>query len=193
MKVIYRRVSTKDQKLDRQFPDLPFEDTDVYKVFHDKKSGKNFEREGWKAMLDYIREGDEVFIYSLDRMGRDMLGILKAVDFLIKEKRVTLHLEKENLVLKAGEDVGPMAKMLLQMLGMFAELERNLMLERQREGIEAAQARGVHCGRPAKGKADPEEVLAALAEGKSVRKVAEELGITPSMVQRIKAAHKEHR
>lgn len=189
MKIIYRRVSTREQNLDRQFPDLPFASNEEYKVFHDKKSGKNFEREGWKAMLDYLREGDEVFVYSLDRMGRDMLGILKAVDFLVKEKRVTLHLEKENLVLKAGEDVSPLAKMMLQMLGMFAELERNLILERQREGIEAAQARGVHCGRPAKGKADPETVLAALAEGKSVRKVAEEIGITPSMVQRIKQAH----
>lgn len=192
-KIIYRRVSTCDQNLDRQFSNLPFEDTAEYKVFNDKASGKDFNREGWEAMLKYIREGDEVFIYSLDRMGRDMLGIMKVVDYLIKEKKVTLHLEKEGLTLKAGEDLNPMAKAMLHMLGMFAELERSLIKERQKEGIKAAKAKGVHCGRPAKGlrraEVNEKEVLAALAEGQNVSEVARNFNITRAMVYRIKAAN----
>ncbi|HBI9931164.1 TPA: recombinase family protein [Escherichia coli] len=192
-KIIYRRVSAQDQNLDRQFSNLPFKDTAEYKVFEDKASGKDFNRKGWEAMLKYIREGDEVFIYSLDRMGRDMLGIMKVVDHLIKEKKVTLHLEKEGLTLKAGEDLNPMAKAMLQMLGMFAELERSLIKERQKEGIAAAQAKGVHCGRPAKGlrlaEVDKEAVLAALAEGQNVSEVARKFNITRQMVYRIKDTH----
>ncbi|EHR7341686.1 recombinase family protein [Escherichia coli] len=192
-KIIYRRVSSCDQNFNRQFSNLPFEDTAEYKVFDDKASGKDFNRKGWEDMLAYIREGDEVFIYSLDRMGRDMLGIMKVVDYLIKEKKVTLHLEKEGLTLKAGEDLNPMAKAMLQMLGMFAELERSLIKERQKEGIAAAQAKGVHCGRPAKGlrraEVNEEAVLAALAEGQNVSEVARNFNITRQMVYRIKAAN----
>ncbi|ELM6137725.1 recombinase family protein [Escherichia coli] len=192
-KFVYRRVSTCDQNLDRQLPNLPYDDTKEYLVYSDKKSGKDFEREGWKALVKAACEGDEIYIHSLDRMGRNMLGILKELDYLVKEKKVTLHFEKESLTLKAGEDLNPMANAMVQMLGMFAELERSLIKERQKEGIAAAKARGVHCGRPAKGlrfaEVDKEAVLAALAEGHNVSEVARNFGISRQMVYRIKAAN----
>lgn len=192
-KFVYRRVSTEEQNLDRQLPNLPYDDTKEYLVYSDKKSGKDFEREGWKALVKAAGEGDEIFLHSLDRLGRNMLGILKELDYLVKEKKVTLHFEKESLTLKAGEDLNPMANAMVQMLGMFAELERSLIKERQKEGIAAAKARGVHCGRPAKGlrraEVDEEAVLAALAEGQNVSAVARKFGISRQMVYRIKAAN----
>ncbi|EOJ5376495.1 recombinase family protein [Escherichia coli] len=187
-KIVYRRVSSTGQNLDRQLHDLPFEDTAEYKVFHDKTSGKNFDRPAWKELRSYIRKGDHIYIHSLDRMGRNLLEILQEIDYLVKEVKVNLHLEKEKLDLLGGEDLNPMVKMQLQIMGAVAEMERELINERRREGIAAAKAAGKHCGRPAKGHADPEAVMKALAEGKSIREVAREFGISPSMVYRIKNA-----
>lgn len=188
MKVVYRRVSTTSQNLERQLPDMPFESTEDCKVFHDKWSGKNFERPAWKALRGYIREGDDLYVHELDRMGRNLLEILKEVDELVKVVKVNLHIVKDNIHLVAGEELSPMVALQLQIMGAVAEMERKLIAERRQEGIAAAKAAGKHCGRPAKGHADPKAVLQALAEGKSIREVAKELGISPSMVHRIKTA-----
>lgn len=193
--VIYRRVSTTDQNLDRQLPDMPFESdkTKEIMVFHDKTSGKDFDRPEWKALRRYIREGDDLYIWELDRMGRNLLEILKEVDELVKEVKVNLHIVKDNIHLEGGKELSAMVALQLQIMGAVAEMERKLIAERRQEGIAAAKARGVHCGRPAKGlrlaEVDKEAVLAALEAGKSVRKVAEEFNISKSMVQRIKKDH----
>lgn len=186
--VIYRRVSTTGQNLDRQLPDMPFESAKDCKVFHDKTSGKNFDRPAWKALRDFIREGDDLYIWELDRMGRNLLEILKEVDELVRVDKVNLHIVKDNIHLVAGEEQSAMVTLQLQIMGAVAEMERKLIAERRQEGIAAAKAAGKHCGRPAKGHADKEAVLQALAEGKSIREVAKEFGISPSMVYRIKAA-----
>lgn len=192
-KFIYRRVSSQDQNLDRQLPDLPFESNAEWKVFHDKKSGKNFDREGWKEMLKFVREGDEIYMHSLDRMGRDLLSILKEIDHLVKEVGVTLHFRKECIHLVGGEKLNAMQNCMLNMLAAVAQMERELINERRLEGIAAAKAAGKHCGRPPKGlsraEVNEEAILAALAEGKSVRKVAEEFNVSKSMVHRIKQDH----
>lgn len=192
MKFVYRRVSTTDQNFARQLPDMPFESTKDCLVFHDKTSGKNFDRPMWKELRTHIREGEDLYIHSLDRMGRNLLEILQEVDYLVKEKKVNLHIVKDGINVMGGEDLNPMLKMQLQIMGAVAEMERELIAERRKEGIAAAKAAGRHLGRPAKGlrlvEVDKEAVLAALEEGKSIRKVAEEFNISKSMVQRIKAA-----
>ncbi|MEH4103347.1 recombinase family protein [Escherichia coli] len=188
MKFVYRRVSSTSQKTDRQLPEMPFEDINDYRVYEDKTSGKDFDRPAWKELRTCIRKGDDLYIHSLDRMGRNLLEILQEVDYLVKEKKVNLHIVKDGLHLLAGEELSPMVKMQLQIMGAVAEMERELINERRREGIAAAKAAGKHCGRPAKGHADPEAVMKALAEGKSIREVAREFGISPSMVYRIKNA-----
>lgn len=189
-KIIYRRVSTTDQNFARQLPNMPFENTEEYRVYHDKTSGKNFDRPEWKALRDYIREGDDLYIWDLDRMGRNLLEILQEVKYLVEEKKVNLHIVNKGIDLWGGKELDPMIKMQLQIMGAVAEMERELIKERRQEGIAAAKAAGTHCGRPAKGlrrvQVDEKAVLAALEEGKSIRKVAEEFNISKSMVQRIK-------
>lgn len=189
---IYRRVSSTSQKVDRQLENMPYENTTegsvVYKVFQDKTSGKNFDRKGWQELREQVREGDDLYIHSLDRMGRNLVEIMHEVNYLVKEKKVTLHLVKEGFVLVGGEELNAMVKMMLQIMGAVAEMERELINERRMEGIAAAKAAGKHCGRPAKGRADKEAVLQALAEGKSIREVAKLFGITSSMVYRMKEA-----
>lgn len=193
MKFVYRRVSSYDQNLDRQLQDKPFKDTEDYRVFSDKKSGKNFSREGWKDLVSRLHRGDEIYIHSLDRMGRNLVEILKEIEHLVKEVGVTLHFEKEGIHLVGGEKLNAMQNCMLQMLAVVAEMERNLINERRMEGIAAAKAAGKHCGRPPKGlsraEVNEEAILTALAEGKSVRKVAEEFNISKSMVHRIKKDH----
>ncbi|EPA7305178.1 recombinase family protein [Escherichia coli O9,30:H25] len=192
MKFIYRRVSTTSQKTDRQLENMPKENTNDCRVYEDKTSGKDFDRPEWKALRATIRKGDDLYIHSLDRMGRNLLEILQEVDYLVKEKKVNLHIVKDNIDLVAGEELSPMVALQLQIMGAVAEMERKLIAERRKEGIAAAKAAGKHLGRPAKGlrlvEVDKEAVLAALEEGKSVRKVAEEFNISKSMVQRIKTA-----
>ena len=89
MKVLYARVSTIDQNTDRQTVNSDFE-----KVFIDKMSGKSMERPQLQAMLDYIREGDEVIVHSMDRLARNVKDLLMLVD-QIKSKGASLHFEKE--------------------------------------------------------------------------------------------------
>lgn len=193
MKFVYRRVSTTEQNLDRQLPDMPFKETEDCLVFSDKKSGKDFEREGWKDMCNRLHRGDELYIHSLDRMGRNLLEILKEIAYLVKEKGVSLHIVKDNIHLEVGKEVSAMVELQLNIMGAVAQMERKLIKERQKEGITAAKARGVHCGRPAKGlrrvEVDEKAVLAALAEGQNVSAVARNFNITRAMVYRIKAAH----
>lgn len=189
-KFVYRRVSSTSQKTDRQLKDMPFEDTNDYRVYEDKTSGKDFDRPAWKALRACIRKGDDLYIHSLDRMGRNLLEILQEVDYLVKEVKVNLHIVKDGLHLLGGEELSPMVEMQLQIMGAVAEMERKLINERRQEGIAAAKAAGKHCGRPVKGHADKEAVLQALAEGKSIRAVAKQFGISNTMVYRIKEAAK---
>ncbi|MCZ0319076.1 recombinase family protein [Escherichia coli] len=190
MKFVYRRVSTTSQKTDRQLPDMPFEDTDDYRVYEDKTSGKNFDRPAWKALRACIRKGDDLYIHSLDRMGRNLLEILKEIDELVKKVKVNLHIVKDNIHLEGGEELSAMVELQLNIMAAVAQMERKLIAERRQEGIAAAKAAGKHCGRPPLGlrraEVDEKAVLAALAEGNSIRKVAKDFNISKNMVCRIK-------
>jgi DNA invertase Pin-like site-specific DNA recombinase len=135
----YIRVSSVDQSTDRQ---LDGEDLD--KVFTDKASGKDTKRPQLQAALDYIREGDELVVHSMDRLARNLDDLRKLVLDLTK-KGVHVRFVKENLVF-TGED-SPMSNLLLSLLGAVAEFERSMIRERQREGIAIAKKAGVYKGR----------------------------------------------
>jgi DNA invertase Pin-like site-specific DNA recombinase len=174
--IAYIRVSTVDQNTDRQLDGMTFD-----KTFTDKLSGSNANRPQLIAMIDWARAGDVVHVHSIDRLARSMADLLKIVSDL-NAKGVHVKFHKEDMKF-TGED-SPMQKLMLNMMGSFAQFEREVMKERQREGIAKAKEKGVYKGRVKS--VDDTAILALLAEGKSVRAVAAELDINPSTVQRAK-------
>ncbi len=135
----YIRVSTLDQNPDRQL-----EGAQVNKVFTDKASGKDTQRPQLDALLGYIREGDTLVVHSMDRLARNLDDLRRLVQQLTG-RGVRIEFLKESLTF-TGED-SPMANLLLSVMGAFAEFERELIRERQREGIALAKQRGAYRGR----------------------------------------------
>ena len=139
MKVGYVRVSTEEQNTARQ--EIIMEQLGVEKVFIDKMSGKNTDRPQLNAMLDFVREGDAVVVESISRFARSTRDLLNLVNGL-KDKQVDFISQKESIDTKT-----PQGKFMLTVFAAMAELERDQILQRQREGIAAAKAAGKYKGR----------------------------------------------
>ena len=138
MKVAYVRVSTVEQNEARQLEAL--EKYDIEKWFTEKVSGKDTNRPQLQAMLDYVREGDTVYIHDFSRLARSTKDLLELVEQL-QSKGVHLVSNKENL------DTGtPTGKLMLTMIAAINEFERENLLERQREGIALAKEAGKYQG-----------------------------------------------
>lgn len=139
-KIGYARVSSTDQNLDRQLNTL--KERDCEKIFMEKISGKNTNRPELKGMMDYIREGDTVFITSISRIARSTKDFLKIIEEL-QLKGVDLVSSKENI-----DTTTPQGRFMLTVFSALAELEREQIRERQQEGIAIAKQQGKHLGRP---------------------------------------------
>lgn len=167
----YVRVSSFDQNPDRQLEHLR-----VDRVFTDKASGKDTERPQLQELLSYARDGDTIVVHSMDRLARNVDDLRRIVQKETK-RGVRIEFVKEKLVF-TGEDT-PMADLMLTVVGAVAQFERDLIKERQREGIALAKQRGAYRGRR---KALPPEERAKLraraknGERKSV--LAREFGIS---------------
>jgi DNA invertase Pin-like site-specific DNA recombinase len=141
-RVGYLRVSTLAQSTERQL-----EGVELHKVFTDKASGKDANRPALQQALAYCRESDTLYVHSLDRLGRNVDDLRRIVTELTG-KGVTVVFVRNALTFSGAEDA--MAKLMLTMLGAFAEFERSLLRERQAEGIAIAKAKGVYKGRARK-------------------------------------------
>jgi DNA invertase Pin-like site-specific DNA recombinase len=139
MRVGYVRVSTVDQNTVRQLDGIAVE-----RVFTDTASGKDAARPKLDELLTFVRDGDTVTVHSMDRLARNLDDLRRLVRTLTG-KGVRVEFVKENLTFTGEES--PMATLLLSVMGAFAEFERALILERQREGIAAAKQRGAYTGR----------------------------------------------
>lgn len=139
MKVAYCRVSTTEQNLDRQL--VAMDNLGIDKVFSEKVSGKNTERPELKKMIDYVREGDVVYVESYSRLARSSLDLLSLVNQL-HDKGVAVVSLKENL-----DTTTPSGKLILHFIAGIVQFERDCTLERQREGIAIAKAKGKYKGK----------------------------------------------
>ena len=173
MKIGYRRGSSEDQNLDRQ-------DFVCDKMFEEKVSGAKRDRDALTAMIEFAREGDEVIVWSIDRLARDLRDLQDIIQRL-NDKGVSVSFLKEKLVF-SGDAEDAFARLQLQMMGAFAEFERNIIRQRQAEGIARAKERGVYKGR-AKSVSDG-KIVALKAKGYKVTEIAEELGINRITVYR---------
>ena len=138
----YVRVSTSTQSTDRQ--DDAMKALGVDRLFVEKLSGKNANRPELKKMLEYAREGDTVVVSDISRLARSTRDLLGIIDQL-NQKQVGFVSMKESI-----DTTSAQGRFILTLFGALAELERENILSRQKEGIEAAKARGKRLGRPAK-------------------------------------------
>ena len=141
MRVAYIRVSTAEQNEARQIEAM--KPHNIEKFFTEKISGKDADRPELQNMLDYVREGDTVYIHDFSRLARSTKDLLAIVE-LLTAKGVHLVSNKENI-----DTSTPTGKLMLTMIGAIAEFERENLLERQREGIAIAKQRGAYKGRKA--------------------------------------------
>ena len=170
-KIGYIRVSTVDQHIDRQLAGMELD-----RVFTEHASGKNVGgRPALNEMLAFIREGDDVYVHSMDRLARNLRDLLSLVE-QINAKGVTLHFVTENLSFSPNTEANPMATLMLSLLGAVAQFERSLILERQREGIAKAKARGAYKGRKPLDEKLLKRAKELHANGMSLVNVAKELG-----------------
>lgn len=171
----YARVSTTGQSLDAQLNAL--NGCDI--IFQEKESGAKSEREELNRMLEYVREGDTVKITKLCRLARNTSHLLKLVEML-ERKQVSLQ------VLNLGIDTAsPTGRLMVTLIGAIATFERQLLLERQAEGIALAKQKGKYKGRKPTARAKQAQILELLAGGMSKQQAAKELGISLSSVYRV--------
>ena len=177
----YVRVSSIGQNTERQLLDIELDST-----FTDKASGKDTNRPELKRCLSHLRAGDILHVHSIDRLARNLKDLQTIVETLTK-KGVAVNFHKEHLVFESN--TSPMHTLMFQMLGAFAEFERTLTRERQREGIEAAKARGQKLGAPAKLSSEQTtEIKDKVANGDDKSKIAKEYGISRPTLYKIIAA-----
>ena len=139
-KMGYIRVSSEQQEIARQQEIMCGYQVD--RIFSEKISGANADRPQLKAMLDYVREGDTLYIESISRLGRSTKDLLNIIIDTLTEKGVTLISHKENI-----DTDTPTGKFMLTVFTALSQLEREQLKQRQREGIEIAKAQGKYTGR----------------------------------------------
>lgn len=153
MRFGYIRVSTKGQNIDRQLAKLKSLEIDERNIFIDRQSGKDFNRFEYQALKRMLREGDEIYIDDLDRLGRDYDGIIKEWQYITREIGAEIIIiDNESLFdSRKFRKLGDVGKLLedqfLSLLSYVADQERKKILKRQKDGIAAARKRGVKLGR----------------------------------------------
>lgn len=171
-KIGYVRDSTVEQNTARQLVGITLD-----RVFEEKVSAKNIgNRPVLREMLGFIRDGDDLYVHSMARLARNLKDLLTLVT-TITDKGVTLHFVKENLTFEAKAKATPFNKLLLDLLGSVAEFERELILERQREGIAQAKARGAYKGRKPIAPEKIEKAKELLAQGMTRTEAAKTVGM----------------
>lgn len=179
MIVGYARVSTTDQDLAVQIAALTAQGCE--KIFSEKRSGTNTQRDQLSAAMDFVREGDTLLVTRLDRFARSSVDLHNLVRDL-SNKGVGFRCTEQGGV----DTTTSSGKLMLSMLGAVAEFETEIRKERQLEGIAAAKAKGVYKGRQRS--TDPEAIRKMLAEGRGPGEVARTLGISRMTVHRAKVS-----
>lgn len=174
-RVGYIKVTTLDQNTERQLGGIELD-----KVFTDKASGKDTKRPQLTAALEHVRAGDTLLVHSMDRLARNAEDLLRTVRELVG-RGVSVEFVKNRLTFSGKGD--PMAKLMLTMSAAFGEFERDLIRERQREGIAIAKAKGVYKGRKkALGPVEAHELIVQARAGIPKAALARAYGISQETV-----------
>lgn len=174
----YIRVSTALQNTDRQLVGIACD-----REYMDKLSGKDTNRPQLQAMIDNLREGDIVNVHSMDRLARNVQDLLALIDTIIN-KGAKIKFHKENLTFEANKKTDAFQKLMLTLLGAVSEFEREIILERQREGIAIAKQKGKYKGGQKKlSEEQIKEIRALVEENKlPITEIARQYKITRQTV-----------
>lgn len=184
MRYGYVRVSSKDQNIDRQMAAMKEAGISKRNIFVDRLSGKDFNRSGYLRMLRKLKPEDEIFVKSIDRLGRNYDEIIKQWRVLTKEKEAEVVVIDFPLLDTRNQTNGLTGKfisdLVLQTLSYVAQIERENIHQRQKEGIQEAKKKGVRFGRPPKQISEEFDMIAKRwSEGQiSLRSGAKLLGVS---------------
>lgn len=186
----YARVSSRDQNPERQIEALISYGIDERDIIIDKESGKNYDRDGWKALIHMLREGDTVVVKSLDRLGRsyeENLSQWKTITKDIKANIIILDMPLLNTTDNRDLTGTLISDIVLQLLSYVAQTERERIRSRQAEGIAIAKSKGLVGGRP-RSKFDESKMASLYDDWKGGKitgvKYAAEVGLTPNTFYR---------
>lgn len=175
-KIGYVRVSTIEQNTIRQLDGLTLD-----KLFTDTCSGKDTNRPALTQLINFVREGDIIYIHSMDRLARNLFDLQKLVHFF-NSKKIKVQFVKENMIFSNDTD-SPMANLTLAMLGAFAEFERALIRERQKEGIAIARQSNSYKGRkPVFTDEQQAEIKQMVADRYKVTEIAKKFNVSRATI-----------
>ena len=177
MRLGYIRVSTVEQNTARQLDGISLD-----KVFEDRCSGKDTNRPQLQRMLDVMRSGDTIIVHEISRLARNLVDLLQLIES-INGAGVKLEFVKDGITYDSNDKN---QKLMLSIMGAVAAFEREMIHERQAEGIQIAKAKGIYTNRTQSKAIDKDGIKLALAGGLSVRKTAAKYNVAPSTVSRIK-------
>lgn len=175
-KIGYARISTEEHNFDRQLQALRDIGVEPQNIFTDKWAGKNAKRPGFEALLHFLRRGDALYVVSMDRLSCSLQDLF-TVTTTLWDRGVSIHFLKEHIDLEPNEVVSPMKSIMFAMLGAVAQFEREIIRERQREGIARAKKKGLYRGRRPTDLKVLEEAQRRIDMGIPVTRVAKDLKV----------------
>ena len=182
----YMRVSTQDkQEFTRQ--EFVLKDYNLDRIFEEKISGKKKAsgREAFGELLEVLQKGDEIYFESMSRMARSMQDLIDTTNMLVKVKKVKVVFIKENLSI-GGDGLDAMGALVFNIMGAFAQFERDLISDRTKQALSAKKANGQTLGRPTIHTAEQRaEVRRMYGDGKRVSQIAEATGLARSTINRM--------
>jgi DNA invertase Pin-like site-specific DNA recombinase len=181
------RVSTKDkQEFDRQI--FVLKDYNLDRIFEEKISGtkKAASREAFQELLNVLVVGDEVYFESMSRMARSMQDLIDTTNVLVKQYKVKVIFVKENLAIGGGSGLDAMGALIFNIMGAFAQFERDLISDRTKTALSAKREQGIVLGRPSKTSQQTIDRIKDLREGGlTISEIANALEMPKSTVGRI--------
>ena len=187
MRYGYMRVSTKDkQEFDRQI--FVLKDYNLDRIFEEKISGtkKAASREAFQELLNVLAVGDEVYFESMSRMARSMQDLIDTTNVLVKQYKVKVVFVKENLAIGGGSGLDAMGALIFNIMGAFAQFERDLISDRTKTALSAKREQGIVLGRPTKTSQQTIDRIRELREaGLTISEIAVALEMPKSTVGRI--------
>jgi DNA invertase Pin-like site-specific DNA recombinase len=195
MKILYVRISSLDQKTDRQ----RVQESEFNLVIEDKVSGSVpfFERQGGKMVLDLVEKGEieELSVFQIDRLGRDVRDIVNTIHFFTKRQICISFISQGLKTLNPDKTENSISKMVINILGIVSEIERTQILERQRQGIDLAKAKGIYKGRKTGTQEDTlkflskpknKKVIELLRKGYKSKDISQLVGVHINTITKIK-------